>query len=187
MSDSAKPSLTPYLKASAVGVLFSVAVNFLAGLLPGGIPAPLAFAGFIILVWVCLKVTQTALAYFAGREFATSTVFWLSLVSYIAGALLTLALSAAAFIVLSVSAATGGVFWGFQEAGSAGQLVIGFMGLIPSVFIAAYLFRGARNSIPAWRPLSAYWRPFYAGLRFKLDGTPQGPPAADNAPEDQQK
>lgn len=185
MSESAKPSLKPYLKASAVGMIFSVASNFLTGLLPGGIPAPLAFAGFIILVWVCLKVTQTALAYFAGREFATSTVFWLSLAAGIVGALLTLALSAVAFVVISFVAATGNDFWGSD--GGIGQLVIGVVGIIPAVFIAAYLFRGARNSIPAWRPLSAYWRPFYAGLHFKLDGTPQGPPAADSAPEDQQK
>lgn len=131
-----------------------------------------------MLVWVCLKVTQTALAYFVSREYATSTVFWYLLVSGVAGGLAGFALAALLSLAFSSALALNVDVWG--AAGSIGQWIAAALSLLPAIFLAAVLFRGARNSIPAWRPLSAYWRPFYNGLRFKLDGTPSGPPAENS-------
>lgn len=182
MSDSTGPAFLSFVKATSIGTVFAAAASSLLSLVNPGLPFIAVALLYVVVIWVCLKIMQTSLAYFVKREYATSTVFWYTLVSQVAGALLALALSALLFLVASLAIA---VDWGFFSDSTLGQVVVGVVSLIPAALLAAYFFQVARNFVPVWRPLLAYWRPFYAGFRFRLDGTPDpGPQATDSPPRD---
>jgi len=160
-----KPPFKNYFKATAIGGILGIVLSLVFSISPifllvGGIMG-------IIFLWVILKVYQTALASQAGLEFRTYTVFWYVILSSILAALLG---GIGSLLLFSLAL-------GIDRYSVVFSVITTIVVYLVHALTAALLFQSSDKCIPAWRPLSGYWRPFYAGFELKLrNSKPQGPP-----------
>ena len=64
-----KASLVPFFKAALIGSVAEVIVTVATNAIQGNVSAYPFFLLTVVGVWIGLKMTQTALAVFVGREF----------------------------------------------------------------------------------------------------------------------
>jgi hypothetical protein len=169
-----KASLVPFFKAALIGSVAEVIVTVATNAIQGNVSAYPFFLLTVVGIWIGLKMTQTALAVFVGREFRTSTIFWCTLASGILAGLL--ALSAAALLGLGFDGDLNKLLSDPSSSLSLMLLQGVLMALLSAWFLALLMRMEHRTSIAAWRPLTNYWKPFYNGLSgLKLDPSVPSP------------
>lgn len=112
----------------------------------------------VAVLWALIKIYQTSIAGLAETEYSTSSV----VVGLFVGILLTAVLLSGIGILVSLMMIT------IPEA--AIWVILGTIGLV-SIPVIAWVFtwEGIMNYQKAWRPLEAYWKPFYAGIINPMD------------------
>lgn len=169
-----RPSYKTYLAATAIGFVplyfLTIALQRLQGSFYGiqWLPA------FIVLVWFCIKVMQTCYAKWAGQEIASRSIFWSYVLAVITASLLFLAVD----IVVDI----GFLYWSADSwTAAALWTLVQHLIALPLMALAVSYDSG---QVAAWRPLRAYWRPFYNGWNEPLQAVPAEPETSDLQDED---
>jgi len=112
----------------------------------------------VIALWSLIKIYQTCLAGIAHTEYSTSSV----IVGLLMGILATSVLMAGIGIVLSIFMVI--------IPDTATWIILLSLGIL-SIPVTAWFFTLERimNFQEAWRPLEAYWKPFYAGVINQME------------------
>lgn len=146
MADNVNPSLFPYLKACSVAVLLSMLSGFALGRV-GVSYLPAALICLLVLLAMCARLLQSALAYFAARAYSLRVLLWGLFMAQLAGVLV--AVAASGLLVLLVEILTGLEAW--APGGEVHNLLAAALAYPASVYLAARLFSEAtsRDSLPA--------------------------------------
>lgn len=157
-SEVAKPPFLQFFLATLWAGVLGTTLEIL--LYPGTSPLTL---GTVLLIWFVLKIYQRSLHRRVGLEFRTGTIFW-----YLVGVGILVGLPL--WIALGAKLVATPFSFGWWALWTVLTWVL-------TALLSAALFRYTTASIPAWREIKAYWRPFYAGFHLRLGGKPEGPPA----------
>ena len=170
-------SYKSFLKATAVGFALLLPFEIVYELTtPGAMTLGLPLA--VVYIWFCIKVMQSCYAKWAGVEVASRSIFWMYIVSAIVSVVLLVIVLLPFAMLMDLSAVPD------SSSSAWGNVLQTIVLNAAMVFVMARFVRQDGKQVPAWRPIKAYWRPFYNGWDNALVAAPVGQAASVEEAED---